>query len=438
MKSNRPIPMFTAALLALLLSGPAFAGSLEPTGKPGPTMKTLDEVEPRIPISQSDIPLTVTQPGSYYLTGNITCTQTSGHAISIACDNVTLDLMGYTISGTDVPSVDGINAGSRHNVEIRNGTVRDFDCGVSENSTGSKYSLFCIRSLSNLKRGISLNGSDHLISGCIASENGENGISCGADSTVSECRTAKNGLNGIEAAMNCAVHDCIVSESEMYGIAAGNNSIVRNCLVKDCRATGIKVGLACQVINNACQYNNGSGIHADDGSVVSANAASHNGNHGIFGADGCTITCNSVYNNSWNGIYGGNSCIVADNTVYGNLNHGITVFASCQVNRNTARENNYQGIFVYYHCTVTWNNCYNNGAGSSIGAGIRAISGNRIESNQLTGHNIGIQLASDKNLVVKNTAQGNATTLNQQVSGNKVAPWASDPTTAGPWDNFSF
>ena len=34
-------------------------------------MKTLAEVEPRTAISQADIPLTISQPGSYYLAGNI-------------------------------------------------------------------------------------------------------------------------------------------------------------------------------------------------------------------------------------------------------------------------------------------------------------------------------------------------------------------------------
>ncbi|MHC4666289.1 MAG: hypothetical protein ACYS9T_10095 [Planctomycetota bacterium] len=54
-----------AGLVAFSVMG--YAGSLEPPAAPGPTMKTLDEVEPRIPIHASDLPLTITEPSSYYL-----------------------------------------------------------------------------------------------------------------------------------------------------------------------------------------------------------------------------------------------------------------------------------------------------------------------------------------------------------------------------------
>ena len=40
-----------------------------------PLRKTLDEVEPRIPITS--VPLTISQPGSYYLTGNLGATDTA-------------------------------------------------------------------------------------------------------------------------------------------------------------------------------------------------------------------------------------------------------------------------------------------------------------------------------------------------------------------------
>ncbi|MFH0795264.1 MAG: hypothetical protein V2A74_14670, partial [bacterium] len=38
-------------------------GSLTPPGAPAPTMRTLDEVDPGIPIHASDLPLAITTPG---------------------------------------------------------------------------------------------------------------------------------------------------------------------------------------------------------------------------------------------------------------------------------------------------------------------------------------------------------------------------------------
>ena len=67
--------------LALLLSTLAFQlstfaqGGLTPPGAPGPTMKTLQQIEPRTPISS--ITFVISQPGSYYLTTNLTAV--SGH-----------------------------------------------------------------------------------------------------------------------------------------------------------------------------------------------------------------------------------------------------------------------------------------------------------------------------------------------------------------------
>ena len=90
------------ALLALSTLNPqlstAFAqGSLTPPGVPGPTMLTLNQMEPRTPISSA--PYTISQPGSYYLTANLTVA--SGDAIDINANGVTLDLNGFTISSTD-------------------------------------------------------------------------------------------------------------------------------------------------------------------------------------------------------------------------------------------------------------------------------------------------------------------------------------------------
>ncbi len=62
-------------------------------------MKSLDQIEARRPIDPTQpgfsTPYTISNPGSYYLTGNLAVT--AGDAIVIAVDGVTLDLNGFTL-----------------------------------------------------------------------------------------------------------------------------------------------------------------------------------------------------------------------------------------------------------------------------------------------------------------------------------------------------
>jgi hypothetical protein len=84
-------------------------GSLTPPpGAPTAVMKSLDQVEARTPlipgspgVTYANGLYTITQPGSYYLTGNLTMTNNTGlDFITFATNNVTLDLNGFTILGT--------------------------------------------------------------------------------------------------------------------------------------------------------------------------------------------------------------------------------------------------------------------------------------------------------------------------------------------------
>src|SRR5947207_1497513 len=77
-------------------------GALTPPGAPAPTMKTLAQIEPRTPISV--LPFTISTPGSYYFTGNLTATA-DGVAITVSAENVTIDLNGFTLaSGGGAPA----------------------------------------------------------------------------------------------------------------------------------------------------------------------------------------------------------------------------------------------------------------------------------------------------------------------------------------------
>ncbi|MFN9976214.1 MAG: hypothetical protein ACK58T_40580, partial [Phycisphaerae bacterium] len=97
-----------AAGALLVGSNAAHAGPLNPPAGPiASTGKTLTEVEPRIAINSTNTPgssatssiFRITQPGSYYLTGNVVGLA-GRHGIEIAASSVTLDLGGFTVDGT--------------------------------------------------------------------------------------------------------------------------------------------------------------------------------------------------------------------------------------------------------------------------------------------------------------------------------------------------
>src|SRR5262249_515118 len=96
-----------------------------PAGAPAPTMKSLSEVEPRTAVQSlarnASYLYVVSQPGAYYLTGNIGGISGKG-GIDVTTDSVTIDLNGFALIG--VPSATtGIDTSPAGHSTVVNGSI---------------------------------------------------------------------------------------------------------------------------------------------------------------------------------------------------------------------------------------------------------------------------------------------------------------------------
>ena len=317
----------------------AFAGDLEPDTGPAPTMKTLTAVEPRTAISS--LPCTIINFGSYYLTGNLVHSDTTTDAITINVDNITIDLMGYSITGPSSGSKSGVYMNGRTNVEIRDGTIQSFGKdGIYEvSANGKAHRIINMRLLYNKHHGTYLSGTSNLIKDCTADGNDGHGIHAGSYSTVS---------------------GNIVCNNQSYGIYASEGSTVSGNTTYNNEDYGISVSKGCTVKGNTCSKNGDHGIAADYGSVVSNNTVYNNTIHGISAASGCMVCGNAAYLNQSNGITTGSGLIIIGNTAYYNQNYGIHLGGNSFVDQNTAYLNNQSGggftnIMFNLTCTFVQN-----------------------------------------------------------------------------------
>ena len=240
-------------------------GSLTPPGAPAPTMKTLDQLEPRMPISS--LPTNITQGGSYYLTANLASTD---NGIIISTNNVTLDMMGFTISGDRGISdygveIKGTTNQPLENITVRNGGIRNFGSGVwAKGMNNSRIEHLIISG--NSGTGLFMNGADdflcngNMVNDCTINNNDGYGISfygytgqCN-DNTMTACTISDNQSWGVYfLGPQCdgnAVRKCIVSRNHDAGVfmvSATANRIEDNQFIGQTGVEpyGIFVGLDC-------------------------------------------------------------------------------------------------------------------------------------------------------------------------------------------------
>lgn len=178
------------------------SGPLTPPGAPAPMWKTLQEIEPRTLISS--VPFTISAPGSYYLSNNLTVV--TGNAITIAANGVTLDLNGFTLSSTVAPASGyGIYISSSwKDIAILNGHVQG---GVTDNGSGTftgsgfGYGVYGPSAANVRVSGVSVSGV--LYYGIYLNSSGS--------TVVEECTVNTVGSYGIYANVveSCSAYGCL-------------------------------------------------------------------------------------------------------------------------------------------------------------------------------------------------------------------------------------
>jgi hypothetical protein len=270
-------------LIASLLALPAFAfaqGSLTPPpGAPAASMKSLDQIEPRIPLrdgapgvtQNANGGFTISASGSYYLEGNLTVS--TGDGIVIETSSVSLDLSGYTIASFASPAGgDGIRVNGHYpNIAIHNGHIRGtttydesthsftdggFRHGIYSSSLEDQTLRAAEISVVGVSgTGIYLNAKGSIISNCTASLCSGGGLR--ADTvTASSATTCAFNVIVADTVADCQASGVTVTP----GYPAISAKSVANSVGKSISGDGID---ATSVTNSLGDSTSGVGIYAD-------------------------------------------------------------------------------------------------------------------------------------------------------------------------------
>jgi len=210
-------------------------------------------------------PVTISQPGSYRLSGNLTVPNANVTAIEITGDNVTIDLNGFAIIGPTVctgspPTCSpvsgtgfGITSATATTIAVYNGTVRGMGSSGIFFTTGAS-------------------AAGHIVERVRAESNGGNGIEI-AGGNVSYSTAIGNGGVGIGLFEGTASHNTAIAN--LYGISVDDGTVSHNAALRNRDGAGIvmTVGIA----SHNTLFNNGVGLQGTSTTGYTDNVMTGNG-----------------------------------------------------------------------------------------------------------------------------------------------------------------
>ncbi|MBX3380370.1 MAG: right-handed parallel beta-helix repeat-containing protein [Phycisphaeraceae bacterium] len=332
----------------ILLSGLSFAGPLTPPAGPiSSTSKPLSEVEPRTALSQASTPgdvanqFKITQPGSYYLAGDMTASPGGNACILITANDVTLDLNGFTVRA---PSAEGIRIGGDR-VTIRNGSV-----ALPAGSADAIYLLTGADDIELLSMKISAP------SNCVRAQAGVGPITIRQSSLIGGQFGVS--ISGSDTAVTVVSVECRGQSNSALGL--GNAAVVDGCNIRNVGNNGgilgyaVYVGVGSTVRNTSILDGVSAGSVGPDRAIWTASGVTiedctifSRGTSGIRVNDFAVIRRNRVtmQNSGATGIYCfTGDCLISDNSVsapsgtavFLNAGTGSTVIRNHLINATTA------------------------------------------------------------------------------------------------------
>ena len=315
----------------------------------------------------SACPTTVTGPGTWTVTQNLTAT---GTCITIQGNGVAIDLQGHTITALGTGADFGItDAGScasppcQQNIIIANGTITGFFIGIGLENTdyatianmtvigsrpwGIRLRAHSVITDSQANQGVGgkdamlFLGDHNTVNNSKANDNLGTGIAfAGNDNTVNNSKANGNAGAGIFSNGTVTVSNSLANNNGVVGMAFNQSATVSNSQANNTKCLVTEIPFPC---GDGMQFRTGGGTV--NNSQANGNAGGGMDFLGVgsgidFLGGGNTVNNSQANGNKANGIsIDGSGNVLAGNTANGNSVVGISVACPSNVFDNTAKGN---------------------------------------------------------------------------------------------------